>query len=145
MPMPSDPPQAAIRIASVTAAGRCGLGWRRSRRGGDLVFARGPLRNHQDRDVGAGDEQRQKYGGAEDVGQHERHLLAHGRPFESRGPQCELPLPCRELLRIFGERWLEALLESTARQWVAPDSVIARSPGSGLRSLTWRRNCSRRC
>ena len=85
MPMPSAPPQAAVRIDfgkqqpdDAASAG--------ADRGadGDLVLARSPLRNHEYRDVGARDEKRQQYGGAEDVGQHERHLLTHGRPFEPR-------------------------------------------------------------
>ena len=82
---PSRPPSAATsdglgqQRADDPAAARADRGANR-----DLVLARRPLRDHQDRDVRARDEQRQQDGRAEDVGQDDRHLMADRRALDAR-------------------------------------------------------------
>ena len=114
---PRRPPHTAARTDSVsserTMRPRAGADGRAD---GDLVLARRPLRDHQNRHIGAGDEERQQDRGAEHVRQDERHLVSDGRALEARCSQGELTLAGGHLLRIVRETVLEPGLERGVRR-----------------------------
>ena len=69
----------------------------------DLVLARRPLRDHQDRDVRARDEERQHDRGGKDVGQDERHLMADRRAFDAEHAHAEVALGSGQTRRVVGQ------------------------------------------
>ncbi|PYR23246.1 MAG: hypothetical protein DMF94_01955 [Acidobacteria bacterium] len=76
-----------------------------------VFLARGPLRDHQDGDVRAGDQERQQHGGAQHPRQRERHALAERRPFEAGHFQAQLPLGGRQMAGVL----LQAALQSSRK------------------------------
>ena len=65
----------------------------------DLVLARGPLRDHQDRDVGARDQQRQHHRRSQDIRQQQRHRGAERCAFDAVRRQPPLALGGRQASR----------------------------------------------
>ncbi len=94
------------------------------------MLARRPLRDHQDGDVRARDEERQQDCGAEHVGQQEGHLVADWRAFESGRPHGQLSLAGREVLRVVGQAALELGVERGVRR-------AGRTPHDDADSRVW--------
>ena len=81
----------------------------------DLVLARRPLRDHQDRDVRARDEERQHDRGGKDVGQNERHLMADRRALDAEHAHAEVALGSGQMRRVVGEARPQPGLEHRRR------------------------------